>query len=89
MDFSEEVSCVHYANVSPLSHGLMTMDWLFLRLFNADFSCNVRLLLGFPTCGVDGDEVLLNGYDKLIKVGWSEGRGVQVDFLLKRGESLS
>ena len=28
----------------PLSHGLMTMGWLFLRLFNATFSCNVRLL---------------------------------------------
>ena len=26
---------------------------------------------------------------KLIKVGWSEGGGVQLDFLLKRGESLS
>ena len=27
-----------------LSHNLMTIDWLFLRLFNALFSCNVRLL---------------------------------------------
>ena len=65
MDFSEEVSCVHYANVPPLSHGLMAMDWLFLRLFNADFSCNVRLLLGFSTCDVDGDEFLFNGYEEI------------------------
>ena len=36
--FSEVVSSVHYGN------GLMTMNWLFLRLFNAAFSCNVRLL---------------------------------------------
>ena len=28
----------------PLSHGLMMMGWLFLKLYNADFSCNVRLL---------------------------------------------
>ena len=27
-----------------LSHDLTTMDWLFLRLFNADFSGDVRLL---------------------------------------------
>ena len=26
----------------PLSHGLMTLDWLFLRLFNAIFFFNVR-----------------------------------------------
>ena len=50
MDFSEEVSCVHYANVPPLSHGLMAMDWLFL---------------GFSTCGVDGDEFLFNGYEEI------------------------
>ena len=31
----------------PLSHGLMTMDWLFLRLFNDVFSCKVRLLQVF------------------------------------------
>ena len=31
----------------PLSHGLMTMDWLFLKLLNAVFSCNVRLLYIF------------------------------------------
>ena len=28
----------------PLSHGLITIDRLFFRLFNADFSCNIRLL---------------------------------------------
>ena len=30
----------------PLSlpDGLMTKDWLFVRFFNAVFSCNVRLL---------------------------------------------
>ena len=27
-----------------LSHGMMTMDWLFLTLINAGFSCNARLL---------------------------------------------
>ena len=44
VDFSEVVSCVHYANTPPLSHCLMKRDWVFLRLFNAVFSCNVRLL---------------------------------------------
>ena len=28
----------------PLSHGLIIMDWLFLKLFNAVFSFNVRLM---------------------------------------------
>ena len=28
----------------PLLHGLMTMDWLLLKLFNAVFSCNVSIL---------------------------------------------
>ena len=28
----------------PLSHGLMTIDWLLLRLLSSDFSCNVGLL---------------------------------------------
>ena len=28
VDFGELVSCVHYANVSILSHGLVIMDWL-------------------------------------------------------------
>ena len=28
----------------PLSHGLMMMDWLFFRSFNAVFFFNVRLL---------------------------------------------
>ena len=30
-----------YMQIPPhLLHGLMTIDWLFLRLLNADFSCN-------------------------------------------------
>ena len=44
VDFGEVVSRVHYADGSPLSNDLMTMEWLFLSLFNADFSCNARLL---------------------------------------------
>ena len=30
--------------LSILSHGLVTTDWLFLRLFNVAFSSNARLL---------------------------------------------
>ena len=69
----------------PLSHDLMTADWLFLRLFNADFFCNVRLLQVFLR------EVLVEmkfcsvHVKKLIKVGLSEGGGVQRDFPLKEG----
>ena len=47
MDFIEVVSCVHYfimQMLPPSSHGLMTVDWSFVGLFNADFFCNVRLL---------------------------------------------
>ena len=45
-DFVEVVSCVHYTDASTFitwsdDDGL---DWLFLRLFDADFPCNVRLL---------------------------------------------
>ena len=70
----------------PLSHGLMTIDWLFLRLFNADFSCNVRLLLIF-LCGVVTETRSCSvRVKKLVKVGLSEGGGVQLDFLLKGGE---
>ena len=43
MDFSEVVSCVHYTNATTFVTW-MTMDRLFMRLFDADFSCNVRLL---------------------------------------------
>lgn len=51
--------------MSPLlSHGLMTMDWLFLRLFNAAIYCNVRLLWAFLTWGVDEDEVLFSAREK-------------------------
>ena len=72
----------------PLSHDLMTADWLFLRLFNADFFCNVRLLQVFLR------EVLVEmkfcsvRVKKLIKVGLSEGGGVQRDFPLKEGGAL-
>ena len=31
----------------PLSHGLIKIDWLFLRLFNAVISFNARLLQVF------------------------------------------
>ena len=68
----------------PLSHDLMTMDWLFLRLFNADFFCNVRLLQVFLR------EVLVEmkscsvRVKKLIKVGLSEGADVQQDLPLKQ-----
>ena len=56
----------------PLSHGLMTIYWLFLRLFNADFSCNIRLLQVFlhrvltemMSCSVR--------VEKLVKVGFSK-----------------
>ena len=69
----------------PLSHGLMTIDWLFLRLFNADFSCNVRLLWVF-LCEVVTEMMSSSVHvKKLVKVGWSEGGGVQLDFLLKGG----
>ena len=47
VDFIEVVSCVHYfimQMLPPSSHGLMTEDWSFVGLFNADFFCNVRLL---------------------------------------------
>ena len=86
MDFSEVVFCVHYANASSFSHGLMAVDWLFLRLFNTDFSCNVRLLLIF-LCGVVTETRSCSvRVKKLVKVGLSEGGGVQLDFLLKGGE---
>ena len=49
-----------------LSHCLMTMDWLFLRLLNTDFSCNVRFPVGFSTQGGDGDEVLFSACKKVV-----------------------
>ena len=60
----------------PLPHGLMTLDWLFLRLFNVAFFCNVRLLHVFlrgalmkmSSCSVCAKIFL--------KVGLSKGGGV-------------
>ena len=43
VDFDEVVSCVHYPDVSTFITDLIAINWLFLRLLNADFSCNVRL----------------------------------------------
>ena len=60
----------------PLSHGLMTMDWLFLRLFNAAFSCNVRLLQVF----VRVVSMEMRPCSVRVKT-W----GVQLDFPLKGG----
>ena len=42
MDFSEVVSCVHYANISNFITWFD--DWLLLRFFNVVCSCDVRLL---------------------------------------------
>ena len=43
-DFTEVVSVFIMRMAQPLSRGLMTMNWIFLRLFNIAFSCNVKLL---------------------------------------------
>ena len=43
----------------PLSHGLMTMDWLILRLLSGDFSFHY-FAVGLCTWDVGGDEVLFN-----------------------------
>ena len=55
----------------PLSHGLMTMDWLFLRLFNFAFSCNVRLLWVFLREVLTEMSSCSVRVKKLIKVGLS------------------
>ena len=44
MDFGEVVSCVHYENASTLITYFDDNGLVILRLFNADFSFNVRLL---------------------------------------------
>ena len=74
---------------SRLSHVLMAIDWLFLRLFNVDLSCNVSFTIVFPTVGVDGGEVLFSARENLIKLGLSQGGGVQMDFPLKGWEGLA
>ena len=43
-DFTEVVSVFIMRMPQPLSLRLMTMNWIFLRLFNIAFSCNVKLL---------------------------------------------
>ena len=63
----------------------MTMDWLFLRFFNADFSCNVRLLEVFLPGVVTEMRSGSVRAKRLVKVGLSEGGGVQLDFFLKGG----
>ena len=40
MDFSEVVSCVHYTNATTFVTWV-TMDRLFMRLFDTVISCNV------------------------------------------------
>ena len=72
----------------PLSHGLMTMDWLFLRLYNADFSCNVRLLQGFLPGMVREMRSCSVLAKHLVKVWFSEGGSVQLCLFLK-GEILT
>ena len=67
----------------PLSHGLMTIDWFFLRLFNADFSCNVRLLQVFLPWVVTEMRSCSVRVRKLVKVGLSEGGSVQLGSFLK------
>ena len=69
----------------PLSHGLMTMNWLFLKLLSADFSFDVRLLLVFVRGMLVEMRSCSMRVKKLIKVGLSEGGDVQLDFPLNRG----
>ena len=68
-----------------LPYSLMTMDWLFLRLFNADFFCNVRLLWIFLRGVLMEMRSCSVRVKKLIRVGFSEGGGVQLVFPLKGG----
>ena len=68
-----------------LSHGLMMTDWLFLRLFNIDFSCNIRLLQVFLCEVVTEMRSCSVSIKKLVKVGLSEGGGVKLDLPLKGG----
>ena len=45
------------------------MDWLFLRLFNAEFSCNVRLLQVFLRGMLTEMRFCSMRVKKLVKVG--------------------
>ena len=54
----------------PLSHGFITMDWLFLRSFSASFIFNVRLLSIQPnSCSIR--------VKKLIRVLLSDRGGIK------------
>ena len=52
----------------PLSHGFNTLNWLFLRLFNAAFSFNIRLLWVFRRGGLTESNSSSTRVKKLIKV---------------------
>ena len=65
----------------PLSHGLIIMDWLFLRSFNAVFSFKVRLLQVFRRGVLMEPNSSSTSVKKLIKVWLSEGECIQFLFL--------
>ena len=67
----------------PLSHGLMTMDWLFLRLFDVVFSCNFWLLYVFRHVLLMKVSTCSMHVKKSTKMGLSEEGGMQLDFFLK------
>ena len=72
-----------------LSHGLIAIDCLFLRLINADFSFNIRLLQVFLCVMVTEARSCSVHVKKLVKVELlSEGGSVQLNFFLKRGVFL-
>ena len=64
-----------------LSHDLMTIDWLFLRLLNALFSCNVRLLQFFRHGVLMEVRSCSMSVKNSTKMELSEGGGIQSDFL--------
>ena len=67
----------------PLSHGLMIMDWLFLRLSNAIFLFNVRSVEAFQHGVLMEVSSCPMHVKRSSKVGLSEGEGIQFDLLLK------
>ena len=50
MDFSEVVFCVNYANASIFIKWFDAMNWLFWRLFNADFLLAAQAREGLRVC---------------------------------------
>ena len=70
-----------------LSHSMMTMDWLFLTLISADFSCNVRLLQVFLRGVLTEMRSCSVRVKKLVIVGLSEGR-CPTGLPFKRGDEL-